>query len=122
MAENSRRCHWCNTPYQPDPQFGGQNRFCSRECLYADRRVPLEAVYQRDGGICHLCGLHVPWRAASRDHLHPRRGGGRITWNNVALAHRSCNSRRGHRQLSMIIAAIPNVPRLLPSRRAPARS
>jgi hypothetical protein len=119
VASAARHCDWCNRLYAPDPEFGGQVRFCSRECLYADRKVPLEAVYQRDGGICHLCGHHVPWRSASRDHLRPRKFGGRITWANVALAHRTCNTARDLKPLPSIKACIPAIPRMLPSRRLP---
>jgi 5-methylcytosine-specific restriction endonuclease McrA len=46
---------------------------------------------------CHLCKQGPidddPWEV---DHLRPRARGGDLTdWNNLDLAHRSCNRRRG---------------------------
>lgn len=66
-------------------------------------------LWERDRGLCHLCGglvlLTVGAQhpaAPSADHLLPqslgygRRLPGATTSNNVALAHRWCNSKRGH--------------------------
>lgn len=122
MATDTRRCDWCDSLYHPNPTIGGTARFCSRKCLYADRRVPLEAIYQRDGGICHLCGHHVAWRQASKDHLRPRNHGGQTTWANIALAHRRCNSERKSKPLAGLASRIPAIPRLLVSRRRPLAS
>lgn len=62
-------------------------------------------LYERDGGICWLCGGHVPHpsqiqalhpSAPSVDHIVPRsRKGANIT-SLTKLAHRSCNSKRGN--------------------------
>lgn len=52
-------------------------------------------IIKRDNGICHICGKKVPAHQRSRDHLVPiSRGGADAAWN-VALAHLSCNIRRG---------------------------
>lgn len=68
-------------------------------------RVPiftLREVAERDGWRCHLCGRAVvdrPWSGrpldATLDHLVPVSDGGAHTMDNVALAHRRCNQRRG---------------------------
>jgi len=53
-------------------------------------------LWERDGGKCHLCGKPVNnISEASRDHLVPLSAGGCTCSGNIALAHRSCNSRRG---------------------------
>lgn len=64
----------------------------------------LAEVAQRDGGICHLCRRRVDLSLSGRhpagptiDHLVPVSAGGTDDPKNVALAHRSCNVRRGAR-------------------------
>lgn len=52
-------------------------------------------VYARDGGFCHICLKHVAKKDATLDHLVPLSQNGSHTMENVALAHRVCNSRRG---------------------------
>ena len=69
--------------------------FCSKICHYESLKVPLAAVWERDNGVCHLCGEYVHYEQASRDHLVPRFNGGPTTFDNVALAHKKCNSKRG---------------------------
>jgi 5-methylcytosine-specific restriction endonuclease McrA len=56
----------------------------------------------RDGWRCHLCRksvdrrLRAPHpRSATFDHLNPVSHGGDDAPENLALAHWSCNSRRG---------------------------
>lgn len=74
--------------------------------------VTLDALIKRDGGICYLCGKKVTKRRKfkrgekrgdmrmypSVDHVIPVSRGGSHTWNNVKLAHRSCNSKKGGRE------------------------
>lgn len=73
--------------------------------------ITLDALIERDGGICYLCGGEVEERRKfkrgqprgdmrfypSVDHVVPISRGGEHTWENVKLAHRSCNSRKGGR-------------------------
>lgn len=66
--------------------------------LPADLRAPMpngrayyrlvQAVYDRDGGTCWLCGGPVPRDQASLDHRLPRALGGGNELANLALAHR----------------------------------
>lgn len=53
------------------------------------------AVYERDGGRCHLCGETVARDDFSLDHLVPLSAGGEHSMRNVATAHLLCNARRG---------------------------
>lgn len=71
--------------------FGGEYEF-------VDTRV----VYERDRWVCQLCGESVgplvkypDPRSASLDHVLPLARGGDHTYDNVQLAHLSCNVRKG---------------------------
>lgn len=71
-----------------------------------DRDITLEKLYERDGGRCYICGGQCDWKARefrgetiiaknnypSIDHIKPLAHGGTHSWDNVALAHRICNS------------------------------
>ena len=54
----------------------------------------LEQIAQRDNHRCYLCGRRVSVRNATLDHIIPLAMGGRDSEDNVALAHRSCNSKK----------------------------
>ena len=101
--------------------------YCSTECmkrinnaLGKDRRIrqiaarkrdgiTLERLFNRDAGICYLCGEPCDWqdyreteaafiageRYPSIDHVKALHDGGTHTWDNVRLAHRGCNTRKG---------------------------
>ena len=71
-----------------------------------DKDISLETLYERDKGICYICGgkcdfndnygvngyftagLNYP----SIDHIIPLARGGMHAWDNVKLAHHHCNS------------------------------
>lgn len=59
------------------------------------QKIYRRVVYLRDAGKCHICGKKVACTAMSLDHLIPLFHGGAHTYENVALAHNRCNSRRG---------------------------
>lgn len=52
------------------------------------------SVIERDAGICYLCGLPG---ADTADHIVAKRNGGTDDPDNLAAAHRACNSRKGAR-------------------------
>ncbi len=52
-------------------------------------------IYERDGGRCHICKQAVPKDRFTLDHLIPWSQGGPDSPENVAVAHQSCNARRG---------------------------
>lgn len=68
-----------------------------RQQLRQTGRISYEraAIYERDGGRCHICLDHVDRQEFTLDHLAPLSQGGFDSPENVAVAHRSCNSRRG---------------------------
>lgn len=60
----------------------------------------LKSIFERDQGICWICQQQV-WKDSthhqyrpSRDHVVPRKDGGRTTPENLRLAHQGCNSAR----------------------------
>jgi len=58
-------------------------------------------IYERDRGICWLCRLPVEKKAMTLDHVVPLSKGGPHTEANLALAHRSCNSSKGSKIITM---------------------
>ena len=58
--------------------------------------VPLKSLYRAYRGVCWICRSFVPFDEASRDHIHPRSLGGSDHRDNLALAHKKCNTRRGN--------------------------
>lgn len=70
-----------------------------------DDSITLDAVIERYGGICQLCGKpvdrsdkangHIKRLYPTVDHIIPLSKGGAHTWANVQLAHMVCNSRKG---------------------------
>lgn len=71
--------------------------------------ITLEKLIERDKGICHICGKKVAKQERMKagvksvlhaayptvDHIIPISRGGSHTWENVKLAHLSCNSIKG---------------------------
>lgn len=68
-------------------------------------------LFEKQNGLCHLCGklmtlqrkgklgINAPALFATFDHLIPHAAGGTAYYTNLALAHRKCNSARGHKPL-----------------------
>jgi len=71
-------------------------RRVARERGTASESINPQAIYDRDGGRCHICGKKVPRRKASLDHLIPRAFNGPHLAINVRIVHRSCNFKRRH--------------------------
>jgi hypothetical protein len=63
--------------------------------IEARDRIGLATLAKRDGWRCHVCRRAVSRETWSMDHLVPLSAGGSHTWENVALAHKLCNSKRG---------------------------
>lgn len=106
--------------------FFGKGSTCGEECrrvktnhyysMKKDKRrkkamteessqINVRSLYERDGGVCWLCGGLCDLGAdpnsdkyPSVDHVVPIADGGLDEWDNVRLAHRWCNTKRGDRQ------------------------
>lgn len=57
--------------------------------------VDLDVLFKRDGGVCQLCHQSCARKHASRDHIIPIARGGLHCYDNVQLAHKSCNAHKG---------------------------
>lgn len=125
-------CEYCGTPFMT--QYKKSKTFCSEECASKhshymskvaekrrkeritsldtlDRDITLEKLYNRDGGICAICGKPCNYRDyifqgavfvagtdyPSIDHIKPLSKGGSHTWDNVQLSHKLCNSIKSDR-------------------------
>lgn len=74
-----------------------------------DTDITLEKLFNRDGGVCYICGKLCSWDDISEregtmiagdnypsiDHVKPVSKGGTHTWNNIKLACRKCNTLKG---------------------------
>jgi 5-methylcytosine-specific restriction endonuclease McrA len=60
-----------------------------------DPTITLDVVYRRDDGVCQICDELVVRYEASIDHIIPVSRDGAHTWDNVQLAHRTCNRKKG---------------------------
>lgn len=90
----------CSACGRSIPSTATWSEYCSKVCFYNALKVPVIEVWLRDQAWCHICGATVDLSDASRDHLQPRSYGGPTTFENVALAHKRCNSRRGNRPVA----------------------
>jgi hypothetical protein len=71
--------------------------------------IPLDIrldVLERDGWLCHLCGLaiqrvlrHPDPMSASLDHVIARADRGSHDWTNLRATHLACNVRRGRSRI-----------------------
>lgn len=73
--------------------------------------INLESVAKKEKNICYLCGALVDWNDCDKkqnkyygkypsiEHIVPISKGGADTWDNVKLAHISCNSRKGNKKI-----------------------
>jgi 5-methylcytosine-specific restriction endonuclease McrA len=59
-------------------------------------------VYERDGGMCGICGEEIRMSDFTMDHIIPISKGGGHVYANVHSAHRACNVRRGNRPLDVL--------------------
>ncbi len=91
----------------------GVDRF--RKELTRDHKL-IAAIRERDGDVCRYCGTVVDWRdrrskvGGTYDHVTPVSQGGQNTYDNVVVACRGCNGRKGARtpeQAAMDLLALP---------------
>ncbi len=55
------------------------------------------AAYERQGGICKLCGKHFKLNEMEADHIDPWSAGGKTTLDNCQMLCKSCNRHKSNR-------------------------
>lgn len=121
-------CKSCGQAYSIAVTGYNSTKYCSEDCQHLkyrrahdqkrvrrmfskqhDSDITLPKLYERDGGICHICGGQCDWndyivrsgtfvagpKYPSKDHVIPLAKGGLHVWENVKLAHFICNARKG---------------------------
>jgi len=84
-------------------ETAGIRRRCRTKGVIYFPGITLKAVYDRDNGVCQICGKPCDWNDHSWtehfgamyptiDHITAIANGGGHTWDNVQLAHAICNS------------------------------
>jgi 5-methylcytosine-specific restriction endonuclease McrA len=80
-------------------------------------------IYTRDNNTCQYCGRQLPRAELNLDHVVPRSGGGRTSWDNVVCCCVDCNIAKGARtleQAGLKLLKTPVRPRWTPTFRAGA--
>ncbi len=68
--------------------------------------MTLDALIERDGALCVWCG-RAPWRTdLTAEHIVPRARGGRTSPENLTVACRACNKRRGTRPVVAFVRSL----------------
>jgi hypothetical protein len=95
IVEQRRFCLVCKKPL-PDNSMRSKV-YCSWICQRqaSGKRANLDLLGERDGWKCHICGRKVKRADATQDHIIPASQGGTAHLSNLALAHKSCNCKRG---------------------------
>lgn len=91
---------WCSeNPRVRDPAKESQYRHARRARLAGARveRVDVAVVFERDEGVCGICGDPVDPASWHLDHIVPLARGGEHSYANVQVAHPVCNLRKGAR-------------------------
>lgn len=124
-------CKNCGAVYCIGVTGYNSKRYCSKKCMKRwamrvknDRRlkriqtrdhdndITLEKLFVRDNGVCYICGGMCNWASVDQegnaqeeypsiDHVVPLSKGGKHKWDNVKLAHRGCNTRKGARYMPL---------------------
>ena len=113
-TEKARYQNWKNNnpdKYKSYHTLSKTKRRLIVDDIESDKDITLEKLYERDNGICKLCGGKCDYNDysiidnafivgnsyPSIDHILPLSKGGSHTWDNIQLVHKSCNSIKGNK-------------------------
>lgn len=74
-------------------------------------------IWARDRGRCQYCGLPVPRKKFTRDHVIPKSRGGKSTFENIVTACAICNGKKRDmtpEEAGMKLRSTPRRPDVLP--------
>jgi hypothetical protein len=98
-----RKHGWMNVGLPFVARLGEGARFIQIDTEYTEpQRQPLprsvrDAVVERDGMVCQLCGHEIPDGDLHIDHIYPVARGGGNEMSNLQAAHSRCNISKGAR-------------------------
>lgn len=78
--------------------------------------ISRRALLIRDHYTCQYCGIQPPSKELTVDHVIPRSQGGEMTWDNVVIACKPCNNKKGNRtpaEANMQLLSQPRRPKYL---------
>jgi len=76
-------------------------------------RPSKKTIWMRDKGQCQYCEKKLSIKDSTIDHVMPKSKGGQHTWENVVIACRKCNQKKGSKlpkECGMIPKEIPKLP------------
>lgn len=88
-----------------------------RKSYKRDVKYSWANIVIRDKFKCAYCGVRLPMKKLSRDHVVPRCQGGKTSWENIVAACQKCNSTKDGRtpeQAGMKLLNRPHKPQTLP--------
>jgi 5-methylcytosine-specific restriction endonuclease McrA len=99
--ETHRRCQvaWeaANPERVREIRLGIRERYRARKAGAFVEEVDAGVLYQRDEGICGICGKPVEHWRFEIDHVIPLSKGGEHSYANTQIAHGRCNRSKGNR-------------------------
>lgn len=119
---------WTSLPVRENDDAVHSVRFTIRAptviLLLAYSKVPkkrpklgLRGVAQRDGGRCQYSGKALSREEMSVDHVLPRSRGGKDEWENLVLAHKDLNQKKGNKlnhEVGLKLLRQPKAPAVVP--------
>jgi hypothetical protein len=115
--------------YQPTKaQIQAEREIAKRRFAMNANPQLAKAVKARDGDQCRYCGVVVNWRdrkgvgGGTYDHVVPMKDGGEESIDNIVVACRACNSKKGARtpdQAGMRLISVNNLPVIQSNSRQP---
>ncbi len=104
---NSRRKYCSDACQRSGLSYNNSSDDRLNKSNIVDRGITLQKLFDRDKGICQICGGACDYGDyfvrdngvfvagglyPSKDHIVPLSKGGKHSWRNVRLAHRACNT------------------------------
>ena len=86
--------------YQENPELYAEKRhrwYARKKNSPLRDRIYRRVVFARDNGVCRICQRPVDPKKWDLDHVVPLSRNGTHTYDNVAVAHPSCNRAKGAR-------------------------
>lgn len=104
-----RKCDECKRRTARETERRKETKRRIKYFASTDKDITLQSLFERDNGICYLCGKACDWGDFQKvngtfivggsyptiEHVKPLCKGGTHTWDNVKLACHACNSKKG---------------------------